>query len=133
MDEPAEGSGFRDGNAMYPSPTQQTLGSRGIVELPLPEGLKKSSKGNFIQDEHFEETRNLWKARDAYHKGLGPDEACLSERPWIILSEEIKACGYDLTSRNPNRRETETLSSPMEIVAGLLKKEAGIEYRGGAG
>ncbi len=37
--------------------------------------------------------------------------------------EEIEARGYDLTARNPNRKETETLPSPVEIVAGLLEKE----------
>jgi len=37
--------------------------------------------------------------------------------------EEIKARGYDLTARNPNRKETETLPSPMEIVADLLERE----------
>jgi type I restriction enzyme M protein len=37
--------------------------------------------------------------------------------------EEIKARGYDLTARNPNRKETEALPAPMEIVASLLERE----------
>jgi len=92
-------------------------------ELPLAKGLKKFSKGSPIQDEHFEEARRLWKAWDAYRKGQGPREACLSERSWIVPADEVKACGYDLTARNPNRKEAEALPSPVEIVAGLLERE----------
>lgn len=89
----------------------------------MPEGLKKFSKGSPIQDEHFAEARELWRAWDAYRKGFGPREACLSQRSWIVQVEEIKQRGYDLTARNPNSRETETLPSPSEIVAGLLELE----------
>lgn len=102
-----------------PGPTKEIW----YYELPLPEGLKKFSKGNPIQDEHFNEARRLWHARNAYRKGLSPREACLSERSWIVPVDEIKQRGYDLTARNPNRREEEELPSPVEIVAGLLEKE----------
>ncbi len=76
-----------------------------------------------IKDEHFEEARRLWKAWDAYRKGQGPRESCLSERSWIVSIEEIKKRGYDLTARNPNRKETESLPPPTEIVANLLERE----------
>jgi len=102
-----------------PGPTREVW----YYELPLPEGLKKFSKGSPIQDEHFNEARELYKAWDAYRKGQGPREACLSERSWIVPVEEIRARGYDLTARNPNRKETEALPSPMEIVASLLERE----------
>jgi type I restriction enzyme M protein len=102
-----------------PGPTKEIW----YYELPLPEGLKKFSKGSPIQDEHFAEARQLWKAWDAYRKGQGPREACLSERSWIIPVGEIKARGYDLTARNPNRKEAETFPSPVEIVAGLYERE----------
>jgi type I restriction enzyme R subunit len=85
--------------------------------------LKKFSKGSPIQDEHFKEARELSKAWDAHRKGRGPREACLSERSWVVPAEEIRARGYDLTARNPNRKETEALPSPMEIVASLLERE----------
>ena len=102
-----------------PGPTREIW----YYELPLPEGLKKFSKGNPIRDEHFDEARKLWKVWDAYRKGEGPREACLSEHSWIVSVEEIKKKGYDLTARNPNRPEGEELPSPAEIVAGLLEKE----------
>jgi type I restriction enzyme M protein len=102
-----------------PGPTKEIW----YYELPLPEGLKKFSKGSPIQDEHFAEARQLWKAWDAYRKGQGPREACLSERSWIIPVGEIKARGYDLTARNPNRKEAETFPSPVEILAGLYERE----------
>ena len=37
--------------------------------------------------------------------------------------EKVKEQGYDLTARNPNRKETQTFPPPMEIVAGLLERE----------
>ncbi|HHY38550.1 MAG TPA: SAM-dependent DNA methyltransferase [Clostridia bacterium] len=102
-----------------PGPTKETW----YYELPLPEGLKKFSKGSPIQDEHFAEARSLWKVWDAYRKGEGPREACFSEHSWIVTIEEVKRRGYDLTPRNPNRPQAETLPSPVEILAGLLERE----------
>ena len=40
-----------------------------------------------------------------------------------MLVEDIRACGYDLTAKNPNRKETEAMPAPMEIVASLLERE----------
>ncbi|NHM25925.1 SAM-dependent DNA methyltransferase [Desulfofundulus sp. TPOSR] len=102
-----------------PGPTREVW----YYELPLPDGFKKFSKGNPIQDAHFAEARQLWKKWDIYRKGLGTREACLSEHSWIVPIEEVKSRGYDFTARNPNRPEGETLPSPVEIVAGLLEKE----------
>ena len=105
-----------------PGPTKEIW----YYELPLPEGLKKFSKGNPIKDEHFSEARKLWRAWDAYRKGQGAREACLSEHSWIVPAEEIKARGYDLSARNPNRKEEEFLPPPAEIAASLLEKEKAI-------
>ena len=105
-----------------PGPTKEIW----YYELPLPEGLKKFSKGNPIKDEHFSEARQLWRAWDTYRKGQGAREACLSEHSWIVPAEEIKARGYDLSARNPYRKEEEFLPPPAEIAASLLEKEKAI-------
>lgn len=91
-------------------------------ELPLPEGLKKFSKGSPIQDEHFGEARILWHSWNAYRKGEGRgiEE---TEHSWIVSVKEIDERNYDLTARNPNRPEGELLPSPVEIVASLMEKE----------
>ena len=102
-----------------PGPTEAIW----YYELPLPEGLKKFSKGSPIRDEYFAEARELWKAWDAYRKGRGPLEACLSENAWIVRVEEVKERGYDLTARNLNRKDTDNLPPPTEIVASLLERE----------
>jgi type I restriction enzyme M protein len=102
-----------------PGPTKEIW----YYELPLPEGLKKFSKGSPIRDEHFDEARRLWKAWDAYRRGEGPREACLSERSWIVPVQEIRKRGCDLNARNPTRPQDEQLPAPLEIVAGLLERE----------
>lgn len=102
-----------------PGPTREIW----YYELPLPEGLQKFSKANPIKEEHFEEARRLWRAWDAYRKGHGSREACLSEHSWIVPVDEIQARGYDLSARNPNRKEAEALPSPKEIMASLLERE----------
>jgi hypothetical protein len=101
-----------------PGPTKEIW----YYELPLPAGLKKFSKGSPVQDEHFAEAREIWHVWDAYrrNRGLRPEP---NERSWIVTADEIKARGYDLTARNPNRPEGEQLPSPVEIVARLLEKE----------
>lgn len=102
-----------------PGPTKEIW----YYEVPLPTGLKKFSKGNPIQDEHFSEARKLWKLWDAYRRGQGPREACLSEHSWIVAVDQIKERGYDLTARNPNHSQDDALPSPVEILVGLLEKE----------
>ncbi|MEW6179133.1 MAG: class I SAM-dependent DNA methyltransferase [Chloroflexota bacterium] len=49
-------------------------------ELPLPEGLKKFSKGSPIADEHFAEARALWREWKAYLQGQ-------RERPFAFADE----------------------------------------------
>lgn len=101
-----------------PGPTKEVW----YYELRLPEGLKKFSKGSPIQDQHFDEVKQLWKAWHGYRKGQ-TEKPSHTERSWIVPAEEIKAKGYDLTARNPNRPEGERLPPPMEIVASLMEKE----------
>lgn len=102
-----------------PGPTEAIW----YYELPLPKGLKKFSKGNPIQDEHLEPAYRLWRAWDAYRKGQKPIEGCLSEFSWVVPAEEVKKHGYDLTARNPHRKDTDTLPPPMELVASIMERE----------
>lgn len=37
--------------------------------------------------------------------------------------EEVKGRGYDLTARNPNCKEAQSLPPPMEILSSLLERE----------
>ena len=101
-----------------PGPTREIW----YYELPLPEGLKKFSKGSPIQDEHFAEARELWAAWNAYRRGEGPRPEP-TEHSWIVPAEKIKERGYDLSARNPNRNEVESYRHPAEITASLLEKE----------
>jgi len=102
-----------------PGPTKEIW----YYDFPLPEGLKKFTKENPIQDKHFEEVRRLWKAWDAYRKRQGPRDICLSERSWIVSAEEIRARGYDLAARNPNCKNVETMPSSMEFMTRLMECE----------
>jgi type I restriction enzyme M protein len=101
-----------------PGPTQEIW----YYELPLPEDLKKFSKGSPIQDEHFHGAREAWAAWEAYRSGEGPRPEP-TEDAWIVPVEEIKARDYDLSARNPNRQEAESYRHPAEITASLLEKE----------
>jgi type I restriction enzyme M protein len=101
-----------------PGPTRETW----YYELTLPEGLKKFSKGSPVQDEHFAEARALWAAWDACRQGEGPRPGPMANS-WIVPADEIKARGYDLTARNPNRNEAEAHRHPAEITASLLEVE----------
>ena len=51
-----------------------------FYEMQLPEGLKKFSKGSPIADEHFTETREMWKKWKCYLNGE-------SERPFEMSAE----------------------------------------------
>jgi type I restriction enzyme M protein len=101
-----------------PGPTRETW----YYELPVPEDLKKFSKGSPIQDGHFDEARALWADWNACRRGEGPRPEP-STNSWIVSVDEIKARDYDLTARNPNRDEAETYRHPAEITASLLEVE----------
>ena len=99
-----------------PGPTKEVW----YYELPLPEGLKKFSKGSPIRDEHFQEARQLAAAWDAFRRSQGPRPVATG-RSWIVPVDEIKARDYDLSARNPNRAEAERLPRPVELTASLLE------------
>lgn len=100
-----------------PGPTKETL----YYELPLPEGLKKFSKGSPIADEHFAEARRIWQCWDAYRRGKGPRPEPTANS-WIEAAETPAARGYDVSAKNPNRPESEKLPHPAELIATLLER-----------
>jgi type I restriction enzyme M protein len=90
-------------------------------EMPLPEDLKKFSKGSPIEDEHFAEAVALWQAWDAYRRGEGsrPEP---TDNSWIESVDKIKERDYDLSARNPNIDESVDLPQPAELTARLLER-----------
>ena len=89
--------------------------------MPIPEGLKKFSKGSPIADEHFAEARAFWGRWDTYRRGKGPRPEPTANS-WIETAEALSARGYDLSAKNPNRPEGEKLPHPAELIATLLER-----------
>lgn len=102
-----------------PGPTKEIW----YYELPLPNGLQKFTKTNPINDEHFEEARKLWKAWNEYRLNKGSVKECLSSNSWIVSIDEIKEREYDLSAKNPNRKEDDSLPNPFQIATTLLERE----------
>ncbi len=100
-----------------PGPTTEVL----YHELALPKDLKKFSKGSPIADIHFAEALAMWEQWKAYRrgKGLRPEP---TERSWIETLDTLAIRGYDLSAKNPNRPESETLLPPSELTARLLER-----------
>lgn len=111
-------------------------------ELPLPEGLKKFSKGSPILDEHFTDaetmwhawrkhqaeilkelpqTENEWQEWNKHRLGKG-DLPSLSKNAWVVPIEEIKRRVYDLSVRNPHQSGNDDLPKPIELTARLLER-----------
>jgi type I restriction enzyme M protein len=78
-----------------------------------PEG-KKYTKANPITDEDLKDCYEKWKRWE------------ISENSWVVPVEEIVKRGYDLTAKNPNRREEAEYKSPEELIASVIEKERAI-------
>jgi type I restriction enzyme M protein len=101
-----------------PGPTRETW----YYELPLPQELKKFSKGSPIQDEHFEQAQGLWATWDAYRHASGP-RPTPTDDSWIVSLAEIKKRDYDLTAHNPRGQQAATYHHPEHIAAALWQRE----------
>lgn len=114
-------------------------------ELPLPEDLKKFSKGSPIQDHHFDEARAHWQRWQAYLAGEAERPFSFAsevqarweaywereeedERPeppftsWVERLDDLKARDYDLSVHNPNQDERVKMPLPTEITASLMER-----------
>lgn len=90
-------------------------------EMPLPENLKKFSKGNPIADEHFAEARQVLHTLRAYCQGKATHQD-FPETSWFVNEKTLVERGYDLSAKNPNRPEGEKLPHPSELTARLLER-----------
>lgn len=100
-----------------PGPTREVL----YYEMPLPNGLKKFSKGNPILDEHFEEVREIWAKWKAYRKGTGKKPKS-NETSWIEKAISLSDREYDLSAKNPHHPETEDIPLPADLTSRLLER-----------
>lgn len=51
----------------------------------------------------------------------------VSENSWIVKVEDIVKRDYDLSAKNPHRKQATIYRSPKEIAKGVLNKEKKIE------
>jgi len=77
----------------------------------IPPGGKKYTKANTITDEDLTDCYEKWKNRK------------VSENSWIVSIEEIRERDYDLTARNPNKKQETVYTEPEELVESILEKE----------
>ena len=75
----------------------------------------KFTKKNKIKDEHFEDALNKFEKRE------------ISENSWIVSIEEIKKRDYDLTPKNPNKKEEIEYREPEEILKEIEEVDVKIE------
>jgi type I restriction enzyme M protein len=74
--------------------------------------LKKNyTKANPVLDEDLKDCYEKWKNRD------------VSEFSWFESAEKIVKKGYDLTARNPNRKEEYEHKAPEVLLAEIIEKE----------
>ena len=70
---------------------------------------KKYTKANPITDEDLKDCWEKWKNRK------------VSKFSWFVPMEDIK--GYDLTARNPNKKEAYEHESPKKLLSEVIKGE----------
>jgi len=76
------------------------------------EVLKKNyTKANPVVDDDFNDCYEKWKNKE------------VSQYSWFESVEEIVKRGYDLTARNPNKKEGEEHKSPEALLSGIIEKE----------
>ena len=69
------------------------------------------TKANPVKDEDLVDCYEKWKNRE------------ISENSWTVPIEKIRERDYDLTARNPNRKQEVIYVEPEELVESILEKE----------
>ena len=82
-------------------------------EHTLPEGVKAYNKTNPIKSEEFQPIREWWNNREE------------SEYAWKVSTQDIKARGYNLDIKNPNKVEADDLD-PEEVLAEYREKQKAV-------
>ena len=89
-------------------------------EVMLPEGLKKFSKGNPIDDSHFSQVWEIWQQMKAYLQGKGKKPE-VTEFSWFEKTENLVKRGFDLSAKNPTTAEREKLPEPSVLLDRIIK------------
>lgn len=89
-------------------------------EIVLPEGLKKFSKGNPIDDIHFKDVRDVWQQMKAYLQGKGKKPE-VTKFSWFEKTEDLVKRGFDLSAKNPTMGEREKLLEPSVLLDRIIK------------
>lgn len=80
----------------------------------IPNGDKKYTKVNTVTDDDLKDCFEKWRER------------AVSEKSWVVPVEEIVKRGYDLTAKNPNRKEETEIKTPDELVSDVIEREKAI-------
>lgn len=99
-------------------PTTEVL----YQELPVPENLKKFSKGSPIADINFSGAVQIYEGWKAYREGGGrrPEPTPTS---WIETYETLAARDFDLSAKNPYRAKEEPRPSSLELMSRILEQQ----------
>lgn len=72
---------------------------------------KKYTKANPVTDEDFRNCYEKWRNRE------------VSEFSWFVPVKEVTKRGYDLTARNPNKKEAYEYESPQKLLSEIIQGE----------
>ena len=91
----------------------------------LPPNGKNYTRANPIKDEDLSDALEKFSAWKKYLETHDEEwkRKALSENSWVVSIDEIKERDYDLSARNPNRRQVIEYPAPEEIIASLEEKE----------
>lgn len=96
-------------------------------ELVPPNG-KNYTRANPVKDEDLQDALEKFQAWRKYLE-TGNEKwkkMAISEYSWVVSIDEIKERDYDLSARNPNRRQVIEYPEPEEILESLEEKERNI-------